>query len=76
MTEQVVSLERLAAQIAEKRPTCHFCNTVLRGSDIGHYGPHDGGYHMEGYDEKRWVYVTCHGCGYDWSLWKLESDLA
>jgi len=75
VTEQVLSLERLAALIAEKRPTCGYCDTVLRGCDLRHYGPHPGGYHVEGFDERRWVYVTCHGCGYDWALSKLWRDL-
>ena len=76
MSEQVLSLERLAAWIDEKRPTCGYCDAALRGSDIGHYGPHEGGYHVEGLEEKRWVFVTCHNCGYDTSLHKIWRELA
>ena len=75
MSEQVLSLEWLAARIDEKRPLCP-CDAVLHGSDIRHYGPHDGGYHVEGFEEKRWVYVTCARCGYDNSLPKIWRELA
>ena len=75
MTEQVLSLEKLAALIDEKRPTC-ICDAVLHGSDIGHYGPHEGGYDVNGFNEKRWVYVTCARCGYDMALPKIWRELA
>lgn len=32
---------------------------------------HDGGYTVEGFEKKQWLYVTCKSCGYDWSVWKL-----
>ena len=76
MSEQVLSLKRLVARIDEKRPTCRSCGAVLYGSDIGQCGPHDGGYHVEGFEEKRWVYVTCASCGYDNSLPKIWEELA
>jgi len=75
MSEQVLSLERLAALIDEKRPTCT-CGSRLHGGDIRHYGPHMGGVHVEDFDEKRWVYVTCRDCGYDVALHKIWGELA
>ena len=75
MSEQVLSLEKLVALIDEKRPTC-VCGATLHGSHIRHYGPHEGGYHVEGFEEKRWVYVTCPRCGYDWTLHKIWRMLA
>ncbi len=75
MSEQVLNLEKLAALIDEKRPTC-ICGATLHGSDICHYGPHDGGHHVEDFEEKRWVYVTCARCGYDMALHKIWRELA
>ena len=75
MSEQVLSLERLTALIEEKRPTCGYCDTVLRGSGLDLWGPHDGGYWVEGYREKQWVFVHCE-CGYDTSLHKIWRELA
>lgn len=70
MSEQTLSLERLAALIDEKHPMC-ICGATLQGSQVRHYGPHEGGYHVEGFEEKRWVYVTCASCGYDVALHKI-----
>jgi len=48
------------------------------------YPPHLKGASPEAYHEflsrlgavlEKWVYVTCHGCGYDWALSKLWRDL-
>ncbi|MFH2111886.1 MAG: hypothetical protein ABIJ47_11580 [Candidatus Bathyarchaeota archaeon] len=77
MSEQVLSLERLVALIDEKRPTC-ICGKVLKGSGLDLWGPHDGGYHVEGFEEKQWVYVHCENpkCGYDMALPKIWRELA
>jgi hypothetical protein len=74
VTEQVLSLDKVRAWVDEKQFTCRNCEkTVLRGCNVGHYGPHDGGYHVEGFSEKRWVYVTCRGCMWSLSkLWRLH----
>jgi len=42
----------------------------LKGLPIEHYD-HDGGWPVEGFKEKQWLYVTCPKCGYQWALWKL-----
>lgn len=70
---KVVNLESLANLIDKKKPVC-ICGNVLKGSGLSHYGPHDGGVLVEGYNEKRWVYVHC-SCGYDMALWKIENEL-
>ncbi|MFH2110982.1 MAG: hypothetical protein ABIJ47_06960 [Candidatus Bathyarchaeota archaeon] len=75
MSVQILSLERLAALIDEKRPRC-ICGATLQSSHIRHYGPHEGGIHVEGFEEKRWVYVKCSTCGYDVALHKIWRELA
>ena len=72
---KAINLESLARLIDEKKPTC-ICGRTLKGGGIDHYGPHDGGVHVEGYTEKRWVYVHCSKCGYDMALWKIMRELA
>lgn len=42
----------------------------LKSLPIEHYD-HDGGWPVEGFKEKQWLYVTCPKCGYQWALWKL-----
>jgi len=74
VTQQVVSLADLASLIDEKQPRC-LCGAVLHGSDIRHYGPHPGGYYVEGFHGKRWVYVTCSQCGYNVALHKIWREL-
>ena len=32
---------------------------------------HDGGYVVEGFEKKQWLYLTCESWGYDWSIRKL-----
>lgn len=32
---------------------------------------HSGGYDVDGFEEKQWLYVVCPKCDYQWSLWKL-----
>lgn len=70
MSEQVINLDKVTAWLDENEVTCRFCDAKLHGCDISHHA-HEGGYHVEGFQGKRWVYVTCHGCGYKWSLPKL-----
>jgi len=51
---------------------CTFCGRKLpiRDSAIKMY-PHDGGWNVNGYDKKQWLYIICPKCGYQWALWKL-----
>lgn len=71
--KKYINLDELAELIDEKKPLC-ICGKELKGSGLNHYGPHDGGIYVEGYAEKRWVYITC-SCGYDMALWKIEREL-
>ena len=32
---------------------------------------HDGGLYFSRYDEKFWVWITCHKCKYQAALWKF-----
>jgi hypothetical protein len=42
----------------------------LNDEPLEHY-EHDGGYWVDGYPTKRWIYVVCPKCKYQWSLRKL-----
>jgi hypothetical protein len=53
-----------------KGKTCKWCGHDLSGVSVDYYD-HDGGWEVEGFDNKLWLSVHCHGCDYDWSLWKL-----
>lgn len=58
-------------EITTKR--CRWCNANLENEPILAYGPHSGGWTVEGYDQPLWLFIKCPNkeCGYDWSLWKL-----
>jgi len=43
----------------------------LAKESVEHY-PHNGGWNVEGFDKKQWLYITCPGCGYQWALHKLN----
>lgn len=49
---------------------CRFCQSVLSHQSVEYYD-HDGGYMVDGFQQKQWLYLTCPGCGYQWSLVKL-----
>jgi hypothetical protein len=63
-----------------KGATCKWCASRSAGRPakevslehltIEHY-EHDGGWPVKGYQQRRWLYVTCPKCDYQWSLWKL-----
>lgn len=53
-----------------KGQKCGFCGTVLNHNNINYYD-HGDGWKVEGFKNKQWLYVPCHGCGYDWALQKL-----
>ena len=48
---------------------CRWCNTDLVNS-IDHY-EHQGGYEVEGFAEKQWLYTECPKCKYQWALGKI-----
>jgi len=72
--ENIINLTKLAELIDEKQPHC-ICGAKLYGNALRHYGPHIGGYTVEGFTDKRWIYVTCSQCGYDVALHKIEEEL-
>jgi len=62
------SLEDYRKQIKDDKCSCGYVG--LSKLRIEHYD-HDGGWPVEGFEEKQWLYVTCPKCGYQWALWKL-----
>ena len=55
------------AQIVGK--VCPACKRPVP-STIKFYD-HAGGYDVEGFSGRQWLYVECHGCQFQISLWKL-----
>ena len=52
-------------EIAVEGKNCKFCGSELGA--IESYD-HEGGWEVEGYRAKQWLYKTCCGCGYQWSF--------
>jgi hypothetical protein len=52
--------------------TCRWCDhkVQLHPRDVKAYA-HDGGYEIEGFQHRQWIYVVCSKCDYAWSLSKL-----
>jgi hypothetical protein len=48
-----------------KCPTCEGVLGYIENYD------HNGGWNVEGFQRKQWLYKTCRKCGYQWALWKL-----
>jgi len=49
--------------------TCRFCETKL--STKIHAYDHEGGWLVDGFHHRQWLYAICPGCEYQWALWKL-----
>lgn len=49
--------------------TCRTCGKRLPAKVEGY--PHDGGWIVDGFTSRQWLYVHCSSCGYDNALWKL-----
>jgi len=71
--EKIWSVSEIRNLVDKGMPRC-ICGEILRAEGVQHYGPHDGGIHLEGYAEKRWVYIHCV-CGYDMALWKVANEI-
>ena len=59
--------------------TCHGTGEIkqkvsLAHEPIKHY-EHDGGWEMDGFNRKQWLYVECPNCKYQWALHKLGISL-
>lgn len=63
-----MNLEDYAQLVKERH--CRTCGRKLPAK-IEHYD-HEGGWKVDGYDERQWLYVNCPNCGYDNALWKLS----
>ena len=55
-------------QLKGKR--CRWCDTRIENQPLQSY-EHHGGYQVEGFEQKQWLYVTCPKCKYQWSAVKL-----
>lgn len=54
-----------------QKDVCRWCNYQgLKTLQIKSYD-HDGGWTVDGFDHKQWLYIVCPKCYYEWSLWKL-----
>ena len=66
-TTRALTLQEYAALV--KRKKCRWCKRRL-SSRVDHYD-HAGGWEVNGFQRKQWLYVICTGCGYQWNLSKL-----
>ena len=46
-------------------------NPSLASLPIEYYD-HEGGWKVEGFENRQWLSVVCPKCKYGWSLWKLD----
>jgi len=60
-------------EIQVKNKKCKFCQGNLGGIE---YYEHDGGYEVEGFTKKQWLYKTCMMCDHQWSLVHLGVNRA
>lgn len=63
----MVEARPFLARIVRTRCDCGF---DMGGEPIRGY-PHSGGWRVEGYKKRLWLYVTCPNCKYQWAIWKL-----
>lgn len=61
-----MKLEDYEALVKDKK--CNSCHGSL--GKIKYY-PHAGGWRVDGFSERVWLYKVCKKCGYEWALWKL-----
>ena len=50
---------------------CRWRKTKLGDQRVQFY-EHHGGYEVDGYDKRQWLYVECPKCKYEWNLNKLS----
>jgi len=63
-----MKLEDFSKLIITDRCSCGFKG--LSKLPIEHYD-HSGGWKVDGFLKRQWLYVTCPKCEYQWALWKL-----
>lgn len=66
--KESLTLDDYREQIKRTKCDCGF--EGLHFLPIEHY-PHNGGWHVHGFNGKQWLYVVCPKCDYQWALWKL-----
>jgi len=52
-----------------KGKKCKICGSKLP-AEVEHYD-HEGGWIVDGYEKRQWLYTRCRRCGYKNALWKL-----
>ena len=62
-------LEDYSREIVGKQ--CH-CGYVYTANDKVERYNHAGGWIVEGYPGRQWLWVTCPRCKFDMSLWKID----
>lgn len=68
-------LEYYENLIADLKPKCKMCRADLAGTPLESYS-HDGGYEVENFAEKQWLYIVCRKCDYQNSLVKMGIPLS
>lgn len=63
-------LSECRAEVLRKHPGCPDCGASFAKTEIEYY-PHARGWRVDVFEERQWLFMTCGGCGYGWSLWKL-----
>lgn len=53
-----------------KNKECKWCGESLETEPVEMY-THDDGWTVDGEHFKKWLYIECPECGYEWALWKL-----
>ena len=57
------------ARLLDGRP-CRDCGARLPASSLRHY-EHSGGWRVDGFTKREWLYAVCSSCGYQNALWKI-----
>lgn len=65
--KRCVSCGRTIPAIRQIRPVSE---TPPRGWVLEYY-PHDGGWDVDGFPHKLWLYIVCPKCHYQSALWKI-----
>lgn len=64
-----MELEEYYKQI--KIDTCKWCDYSPLSSETIKCYEHEGGWIVDGFTKRMWLFITCPKCDYEWALWKL-----
>lgn len=54
-----------------KGKACRSCDSPLASPITVEHYPHDGGWQVDTFPKRQWLYVVCGNCKYQNALWKL-----